>query len=886
MSIKVYQDLAMNDFLDSNLKPILISFNKYLFEESGLISDDSSWYKFKKCVSKMATTFSLNDLNETVILNFYTTSITKSYEALYVNRFLIYLLENNFITDTKVKRLLYFKNRLTKQGKASDIIKILKYDKFEEYISVNSNYENQTAIRELFFFTIDCTSCVDSRIALLSQKYIEKIKFSSVAPTSKIQFCQKFNRVFQIILKNLSLEEINLLNLKRLIEQFPSNTNCSVFTQLSRFLIFIQEENVYLNPEIESFLRLKDFLIAGVKKDTYLELLSCSDISKYRFLPCNKNDKIGNYLTYINISCKEIYDVWYEYACQSYYRDAGFMTICKEFDTSLANINVSSISDLNFSTYCQQINHFKQYNNYRYLRPLIGFYLYILSNYNNQLFSESGVDPRILQRTKLSREILEGYDITLYNPIESVPTSDKWLLCYSGMEDTNSSINATSTRCLDFSTIKSDIYRNWYKSYVWQNNSSLKTKTHNFGIAVSFFNYVTDLKSGKELSIYTQPNSEIVITTNEIVAYKNHILNTQENNRTRNCYIYTPRAILKHIEDNNFATFEKGVFHHLSHTVDSDYDNAHAIPDSHLKQLSNLMKHNALNSLIHAIYYSIFYIALQTEFRASQILALTIDCVEEANKKNQYVLRSKTKVSAGIKLEQPITTYVKKHIDEIIKLTDGYRSNCSIDKLKKYLFLVPGFKAETYKLISQDDFNNYLKLCCQELNLPSYTFSNLRDTHMTKAEEFIIRNSMSEIEQTVLTGHKSSATTTKHYIDTPLITLLESIHGVTIGNVSLEGTILKEASPELSTNENKVCNDCGYCQTSSCHNLTYLDCLLCKDFVTTLDRIPFFKEQLKIIDYKLQNASIRHDKEDLINIKGVLLKYLSRLLELKGESLQ
>lgn len=877
MTLIFHEYLTPNDFLDPGLHPIFLSFHKYLYEELG----NSGWNKSKKFSLKLASMLMLQNLNQRVVLNIYTNIAKKSYEVLYLNRLLIYLIENKYVTDITLKRLLYFKTRLTKQGKLNDVIMLLTDENFEEYIKFNPLNKSKTA--ELFFYTINSSLCKDPIIANFSNLYIDKLKLSSSTPASKLQLCQKFNLVFQEILIDLSVEDLTPSKLKGLIEKMPSNINSGSITQLSNFLIFLFENDVPLNDEIKSFLKLKDYLTVGVSKDTYLELLSCDEISKYVLLPANKKNQKGNYLAFINISCKEIYDIWLEYAIKTTYRDSGFMTICKEFDTSLGHIKLYSVNDLNFSTFCQQINYFKRYDNLNYLTPLISFYLHVFSNYNNQLFVSSGVDARLLQRGTISRELLEGYEFVFYNPIESVPTVDKWILCYSGMEDTNSSLNTTSTKSLDFTRIKCKVYRNWYKEYVWKNDSSLYTKTHMLSVIVYFFNYITDLKSGEQLSIYSKPTSNIIITTNEVLAYKNHILNTWENSRTRNSYIYDPRVVLNHVNNNDLATFENGVFHHLSHTLDTKYDNACAIPDSHLKLLSSLMKNNALNSLIHAIYYSIFYIGLETEFRSSQILSLTVDCVKEVAKKNQYVIVSKTKSSAGMLLEQPITIYVKKHIDEIIKLTENYRTNCSATDLKQYLFLVPGNKTGTYKILSRDDFNAYFKKCCQELKLPEYTLSNLRDTHMTKAEEFIIRNSMSEIEQKVLSGHKSSTTTSKHYIDTPLIELLESIHGITIGNVNIEGQILHNIPPEIATNENQVSNQCGYCQSSTCHNLTYLDCLLCKDFVTTLDRIPYFKEQLKVIDHKIKNASIQHDKEDLVNIKVLLLNYQTKLLELQEE---
>ena len=60
---------------------------------------------------------------------------------------------------------------------------------------------------------------------------------------------------------------------------------------------------------------------------------------------------------------------------------------------------------------------------------------------------------------------------------------------------------------------------------------------------------------------------------------------------------------------------------------------------------------------------------------------------------------------------------------------------------------------------------------------------------------------------------------------------------------------------------------------------------MCKDFVTTPDRLPYFKERIKSLDEKILNASIPHDKEDLVAVKRLHVGFIEALLNLKeGEN--
>lgn len=382
--------------------------------------------------------------------------------------------------------------------------------------------------------------------------------------------------------------------------------------------------------------------------------------------------------------------------------------------------------------------------------------------------------------------------------------------------------------------------------------------------------------------MYTKKNDLIDISVNEIVAYRNYIITSYQNNRTILRHIYDTRAILKFIQDNNIAEFPSGIYYYLTYKLNNKYDNTKAIPDEKLKQLSAYMNNKSTENSINELFYLAFYIALETEFRPSQIFSLRIDCVSETAKKNEFIITSKTKTSANEPIEQPITIYVKKHIDRILALTQKYRAKNSIADISSYLFLMPSDRKNEYKIITPELFNTYLKNCCKELNLPLYTCQNLRDTHMTKAEEFVIRNQLSDMEQNILSGHRSPNVDTKHYIDTQIKDLLESVHGVIIGDIDISGHIHENLPADIKAQENCVSNGCGYCNSKNCENFSFLDCLLCKDFVTTVDRLPYFQEQVKILDKKIKSATIPHDKEDFVNIKRLYLGFIQQILEIKG----
>ena len=338
------------------------------------------------------------------------------------------------------------------------------------------------------------------------------------------------------------------------------------------------------------------------------------------------------------------------------------------------------------------------------------------------------------------------------------------------------------------------------------------------------------------------------------------------------------RSIVKYIEDNGLCVIDKGAHYNLHAAMPRKQRGGYPIPEHELSALTAVLKSHCEGSILFTLYYSVYHLALETELRINTIVNLNRDCVKETAKKGEYIILTTTKTSHYEEIEIPITEYVKRDIDEILNITEVYRHECADKTLCDYLFLIPKGRNHTFGPLQSKQFNKYLAKCCIEADMPFYTASNLRDTHMTKAEEYVIRNQLSEIEQCTLSGHVTSRTDTLHYVGTNIRDMLESVHGIIIGDISLDGKVRENIDSTVACTENEVSNGCGYCSVCNCSDNTYLDCMLCKDFVTTIYRKKYFEEQVKIIDHKIQNASITHDKEDLINIKRLLLRYIEEIL--------
>lgn len=870
-------------FSDLNMANIV---NSYVYElQTKLEYTHNTLYTklnfFKKLVSSFMLNVSISDVTTDYLLKIYT-SIDKNLER-EMNGFLIYLSQNKLIADNISKRVLYFENRIKTQFYSGNIIYLLTSDIFIPFIEEFPDANNEQTSR-LFFMAISFNTN-DPFLTNLLSNYIERMKINcDFALSQRINIISSLLKTFKNHL-NISIQDLTREHFQFLLSNNLLNIRELFYT--IQFILYLYELNALVDENLKNICALlksgNNFIHLSKR---FIEYVNNPFIHRYIVVE-QKNASYTNFVHIIpEIKNDFIFSIIKEYSQNILNTNTSALKlVLTNFETSLKGLEIHEITDFTLTTFITQINFFRENgSSNKVLNLICDIYLFIMDKYYTNIFENDHISNNILLRTGLGSYLNEGYDLIAYNPIEDIPSSDKWILNFSNSNVGNSMTSASESTVIDFSLIQNEVYRYWYKFYVWKSSSDLYSKIQMKTHIIRFFNHINDLKTGKLYSIYTKPNEDIGISIEEILSYKTFIDNSVINNRTKNGCIYAPRTVLKFIQENNIFDLHNGIFYYLTNVLDTNYDNTKSIPHEELNKISALIKDKANNDPIITIYYLIFYIALETEFRVSQILSLQIDCIKEVSKANQYVLVSKTKTSKNAKIEQPITIYVKKHIEEIIKLTQPYRDDCSNAELKNFLFLVPNFsRKNAYRIITAANFNSFFKLCCQELSLPVYTLSNLRDTHMTMAEEYVIRNQLSDLEQSILSGHKSTNVDNKHYVDTQIKELLESVHGIIIGSVNLNGEILEIIPSNLATNENSVANQCGYCSTRSCNDTSYLSCLLCNSFVTTLDRLPFFEEQVKIMDEKIKNSTLPHDIEDFSNIKLLNLEYIYSILKLKSQ---
>ena len=169
-------------------------------------------------------------------------------------------------------------------------------------------------------------------------------------------------------------------------------------------------------------------------------------------------------------------------------------------------------------------------------------------------------------------------------------------------------------------------------------------------------------------------------------------------------------------------------------------------------------------------------------------------------KKGEYNIVAPHKMSNGDNEAQPISNYAYRHLEIAQELTAALRSEAS-GEYSNYIFLQQdnNHNKKDVRPLTTQRFNSFLKAQCKYLNIPEYTASNLRDTHMTLGIEFGLKNNLNKLQiNAAISNHKSIITTNNHYVNHEMQLFAEALYGVVIGDVDIKGNIIASENTEYS----------------------------------------------------------------------------------------
>lgn len=561
-----------------------------------------------------------------------------------------------------------------------------------------------------------------------------------------------------------------------------------------------------------------------------------------------------------------------------------FFKIMNTFVISIGDTKLSSYKDINDTVFWMQIQYYKdKYQNEEEkkgiaIQNVCHFYRWLIKEYPEYSFFENSITltNELIQNPALVKNINKNAYFTTYGIDEDL--EDKPLICFI-----LKNYNIHSTRVakiahttFDTSKIEESYYRILVNKYI-QNLKSVSalTTTGYTHSACSCLHFIEQIK---KQDYYPNPDLKY-LNTQEAILIRNFVANNSEISLSSlNNNIGSIRRFLQWCKANGYIKFDEIFFDYLAQFEEPNDYHGKSIPDDDLKKISNEFIRLCKKDESYLVYYAIFIILLETEFRVSQVCSLTTSALQPSLKKDQFYLYSNTKTSNGKKIQQPICASTKSILSKVTELTEPLRNNAVQESSKNLIFLYTQFNGAIIPITVAHFLREFRKVC-SKAGVAEYSSRNLRDTHMTKAFEFILKTGKSDLEMGLLSKHSVIDTTKLHYIEIELTKMLESIYQVTLGNrdVAQEGHILGELPAELSDKDTEVECGCGHCSAATCNITGNMSCLMCRHFVTTPSHKPYFIKMIDNCDELLSQTQIQHEREDIILIKTLFTSWLREI---------
>lgn len=566
------------------------------------------------------------------------------------------------------------------------------------------------------------------------------------------------------------------------------------------------------------------------------------------------------------------------------------------FEDSLSTMasTINSYKDFSDITFWKQANYFKDClelsikERNMCLRLLVQFYRYLVNEHTD--FSYFGnslhMSEALLFSPQLVHQIEQGYYVIPFNSQAKCYNKDRVIFLLRGYSSLSTKIKDDDFFTLDLSSIKSDFYRNeLLKYYVSMPSVSVVAWAGQINYMRDALVMLERMKSQKNY-----PNPQLnYINNQEAVILKSYFSNENLKLATRNNKLGAIRRfLLWERNENKQIRFDDMFFEYLTQYEEPSKTQGKSIPDEHLGMISEWLAKQASQHHEMDLTYAALHLAIETEFRINQICHLKIDCLKPSTKPNEYIIQTYHKTGHGRLDSFVISELTYRHLMRIIENTEPYREKCTRRELSNYIFLYDG-NMNSIALMEGHKFRQWFQEACTTLSLPKYNCRNIRDTHMTKSFEYVLRHGKSDLVMSALSKHKYIDTTKNHYIEQKLNDMLEATYGIIIGNLDdcyNPSTHIADKIPkEIDKSSNVVENGCGNCKSEFCTMKNALPCLICNDFITTVEHEPAFRRAIEAVDQLIQKSNTRHDKDDLTTIKLLLVMYLKAIYQKKQEEI-
>lgn len=514
----------------------------------------------------------------------------------------------------------------------------------------------------------------------------------------------------------------------------------------------------------------------------------------------------------------------------------------------------------------------KKFDRNIYLRDhIVKFYRFLniqmkTLNIDNCL---SKIELEALDSYSIYKILRYDYNLCYYNPNEKPPIYDKFCIMPNKYTLLSSHNKNNVVFFVDLNKVDI-IFRDDFKEFLWNDDSNMKERFDRHVIVINFLNEAA--KYNKKIINLGKINKSGEIIKNEFIyKFRCSLELKYENTNTLKSTLKSIRKYLKYYKDKYELSSE--AFHILNLKGLEVSNGGKVITDKDLKLIYNEFIEIEKSIEGGRLYSIIFEVFIYSNLRIGEIINLKKDCIIEEDNKTYIKFISKTGNKELIKVV--IGEEVKRLLREAINITNSYRKEGIVDN---YIFVKPYHRkgGNNVRLNFYARFKNVIKKIENNLENANYHPYNMRHTYMNKVCEEAQKSNLSFSEIEGITND-SIKTIRKYYQQRDRVELMaEIMAGVTISDVSINGTILKN---EILKSKS-VKGNLGKCKEEEC-TFDIAECLICKHFITFTNRKITFINSIKKCEEEILETKNEFVKKEKIVEKKLLARYLAEICKIE-----
>ncbi len=492
---------------------------------------------------------------------------------------------------------------------------------------------------------------------------------------------------------------------------------------------------------------------------------------------------------------------------------------------------------------------------------IISFFKFIITEKTNKFNVINKYNCKYKQLVKF---ILLGYEpIYLDDYVNNVPSNDLLLL-------TTKKATTFLFISVDFSCVSNSILRQGLKRYFLSSEgSNVKSKLAdlaNFAILLNSLDFTDDV---------------IEVTSRNLMDYKNILSRKYKINSEQKISTCT-HNMLEFLNEEKFLNYSNENRKYLQTNGVQKKGNMDRYSEDEVLAIRKSCKliRTKNTEFIDTICSLIIELIFTTPLRLTNLLELRINSIQCDELSNNWKIITNTKMRDDDVI--PITLETKKLLDDVMQMTKEIRKNAPVDTEYESLLFVRYLQhGKGVGKVFYDTVSNFLKRICALNNIEFKNVSAIRNNYMKAVTELATRSQRPLEVIPQISGHGVSAHLNFYhtYEQDEFERNIFELFKVEIGSVDMDVQVLKKY--ESSLNHEVVLNGGGFCSVKECKENEYFSCLLCKNFVITLENKSFFRAEIDRIDNEILRAEFIHDVEHLRSKKKLVVACYAKLLEME-----